>query len=849
MSDYPFRSIEPKWQAFWAEHQTFRTPNPGDPGFDPAKPKIYILDMFPYPSGDGLHVGHPVGYIATDIMAHYKRMKGFNVLRPMGWDSFGLPAEQYAVKTGQHPAVTTQRNIARFKEQMRRLGFSYDWDRELATSDPAYFRWTQWIFRKLYEKGLAYQAEVPLWWCEELGTVLANEEVDADGKSEVGGHPCVRRNMKQWVLKITAYAEPLLKDLDELDWPSGVKKMQAEWIGRSEGADLDFRIKGGAADGEALRVFTTRPDTLFGATYMVVAPEHPLLAKLSTEAQRPLVDAYVAAAARKGERERQMDQKEKSGVFTGAYAVNPVNGEAVPVWTADYVLAGYGTGAIMAVPAHDERDFAFAKAFGLPVKTVVRPAGAPGPLPVALDACLSGEGVAVHSGFLDGLASGDAKEAMLAHLEAKGLGRRVVRYKLRDWIFSRQRYWGEPFPVLHRPDGSVALVDPAELPVTLPEMESFKPSGGFEAPLSRVREWVHTAQGDRETNIMPQWAGSCWYFLRFIDPRNNAEPWSRELADYWMPVDLYIGGAEHTVLHLLYARFWFKVFHDLGLVGPKEPFKKLFNQGMMIGPTYKTKAGLAVKPDQVAFKDDGPVHAVTGEALVVTQAKMSKSMGNVVNPDQVEDEYGADSLRLYEMFMGPLADGKQWDTHGINGVHRFLRRVWNKVASPEHMEGARGDFARQEDAEVARALHRCLAQVGGDIEGLRYNTAIAAMMSLLNAVEGKPFTKAQAGILVLMLAPFAPHIAEELWQRLGHAKPLAYEPWPAADPALLVDDTVEVPVQVNGKLRSRVSVAADADAASLERAALRDPKVAAALEGKPPKKVIVIPGKMVSIVV
>jgi len=853
LADYPFKSLEPKWQAYWDQHATFRTPNPGDPGFDPKKPKIYILDMFPYPSGDGLHVGHPEGYTATDIVARYKRMKGFNVLHPMGWDSFGLPAEQYAVKTGQHPAVTTQRNIARFKEQIRRLGFSYDWDRELATSDPAYFRWTQWIFRKLHEKGLAYEAEVPVWWCEELGTVLASEEVDAEGKSEVGGYPCVRRNMKQWMLRITAYAEALLEDLEGLDWPVGVKKMQAEWIGRSEGADVDFRISEGPAGGESLRVFTTRPDTLFGATYMVVAPEHPLLRRLTTEAQKAKVQAYTAAAARKGERERQMDNREKTGVFTGSYALNPVSGEPVPVWTADYVLAGYGTGAIMAVPVHDERDFAFATAFGLPLKTVVRPVkgGPSGPqaeFEGQLYTCMTEEGVAVNSGFLDGLPTAGAKARMIDHLESKGLGRRVVRYKLRDWIFSRQRYWGEPIPVVHKADGSLALVPESELPLTLPEMDSFKSGGGFEPPLSRVRQWVEVPDGRREANIMPQWAGSCWYFLRFLDPAYAGGPWDRALADYWMPVDLYIGGAEHAVLHLLYARFWFKVFHDLGLVSQKEPFQRLFNQGMIIGTAYKTKAGLVVKTEQVAWKEGRPHHPATGEELTVTQAKMSKSLGNVVNPDQVVDEFGADSLRLYEMFMGPLADGKVWDTHGINGVHRFLRRLWNLVAGDEE-QGARRDFAPAEDLDSARALHRCLRQVGGDIEGLRFNTAIAAMMSLLNVVEGRPFTRGQAELLVLMAAPFAPHAAEELWQRLGHAASLAYEPWPNADPALLKDESVEVPVQVNGKVRSRVTVPADASVRDTEKAALADPRVTAALEGRAPKKVIVIPLKMVSIVV
>ena len=852
MADYPFKSLEPKWQAYWAEHKTFRTPNPGTPGFDSKKPKFYILDMFPYPSGDGLHVGHPEGYTATDIIARYKRMKGFNVLHPMGWDSFGLPAEQYAVKTGQHPAVTTARNIARFKEQIRRLGFSYDWDRELATSDPAYFRWTQWIFRKLFEKGLAYEAEVPVWWCEDLGTVLASEEVDAEGKSEVGGYPCVRRNMKQWMLRITAYAEPLLADLETLDWPVGVKKMQSEWIGRSEGADVDFRVAEGPAAGETLRVFTTRPDTLFGATYMVVAPEHPLLKKLTTSGQRQSVEAYVAAASRKGERERMMETKEKTGVFTGTYAVNPITNEPIPVWTADYVLAGYGTGAIMAVPAHDDRDFAFAGAFGLPLKTVVRPAKGEPKGPTAVRdgveyVCMTDEGVAVHSGFLDGMPTAKAKAQMIDHLEAKGLGRRVVRYKIRDWIFSRQRYWGEPFPVVHTPEGKIELVDEAELPVTLPEMESYRSQGGFEPPLSRAKEWVRTPKGERETNIMPQWAGSCWYFLRFLNPQEPGKPWDRELADYWMPVDLYIGGAEHAVLHLLYARFWFKVFYDLGLVSQKEPFQKLYNQGMIIGTAYKTKGGLAVKTDQVVFRDGKPFHPETGEELNVVQAKMSKSLGNVVNPDQVVDEYGADSLRLYEMFMGPLADGKVWDTHGINGVHRFLKRAWTLVAGDSE-NGARGDFAAQADPGVERALHRCLKQVGDDLEGLRFNTAIAAMMSLLNAVEGKPLTRPQAETFVLMVAPFAPHLGEELWARLGRASSLAYEPWPTADPAMLVDASLEIPVQINGKLRSVVLVPADAPEAAVREAALADEKVAAVLAGASPKKVIVIPKKMVSIV-
>jgi leucyl-tRNA synthetase len=732
------------------------------------------------------------------------------------------------------------------------LGFSYDWDRELATSEPDYYRWTQWIFCKLFEKGLAYQAEVPVWWCEALGTVLANEEVDAEGKSEVGGFPCVRRNMKQWMLRITAYAEALLEDLEGLDWPPGIKKMQVDWIGKSEGADVDFKISSGPAAGEILRVFTTRPDTLFGATYMVVAPEHPLLHKLTTEAQRAKVQAYVEATARRSERERQAEVKQKTGVFTGSYAINPFTHEPIPIWTADYVLASYGTGAIMAVPVHDERDFAFAAQFGLPMRTVVRPLkGEPkGPtheFEGQIYTCMTEEGVACHSGFLDGLTTPQAKQKAIEYLEKNGIGRRVVRYKLRDWLFSRQRYWGEPFPIVHGPHGP-ELVDVNDLPITLPEMESFKPTGNFEPPLARAKEWVQTPRGERETNVMPQWAGSCWYFLRFLDPHNTEQPWRRDLADYWMPVDLYIGGAEHAVLHLLYSRFWYKVFYDLGLVGGKEPFKKLFNQGMIVGTAYKTAAGAVVKTEAVRWEGGKPLHPETGEELLVVQAKMSKSLGNVVNPDQVVDEYGADSLRLYEMFMGPLADGKVWDTHGINGVHRFLRRAWRLVTGNQE-QGARKDFATEPDPDVERALHRCLKKVEDDLEALGFNTAIAAMMSLLNEIEGKPLTRGQAEIFTLMLAPFAPHLAEELWERLGHVKSLAWEPWPQVNPVLLKDATLELPVQVNGKLRGKVSLPADVSAAEAQQAALADPKVRGYLEGKTPKKVIVVPGRMVSIVV
>jgi leucyl-tRNA synthetase len=839
---YHPQDIEPKWQQYWLEHKTFKTLGPGDAGFDASKPKIYILDMFPYPSGEGLHVGHPEGYTATDITARYKRMKGFNVMHPMGWDSFGLPAEQYAVKTGQHPAVTTKKNIERFKGQINRLGLSYDWDREIATSDPSYYRWTQWIFRKLFEKGLAYQAEVPVWWCGELGTVLANEEVDSEGKSEVGGHPCVRRNMRQWMLRITAYAERLIDDLKGLDWPAGIIKMQEDWIGRSDGADVDFKVASGAAKGETLKVFTTRPDTLYGATYMVLAPEHPLALKLASPAQKAAVTAYIEATARKSERDR-VAGGEKTGAFTGSHALNPVSGEEIPIWIADYVLAGYGTGAIMAVPMHDGRDFEFATAMKLPMRTVVRPKGPQAPSPV--EGLMEEEGVAVNSGPLDGLATPQAKERMIQQLEQKGLGKRVVRYKLRDWLFSRQRYWGEPFPVVFGPDGQALLVPENELPVALPEMESFKSDGGFEPPLSKAKAWVASPHGPRETNVMPQWAGSCWYFLRFLDPKNEAAPWDKALADYWMPVDLYIGGAEHAVLHLLYARFWQKVFFDLGLVSQKEPFQKLFNQGMIVGTAYKSKAGSVVKTEDVAWVAGKPTHPESGEELLVVQAKMSKSLGNVVNPDEVVKEFGADSLRLYEMFMGPLEQGKVWDPNGIQGVFRFLKRSYSLVMGEEGPELLSGPGLRETD----QALQQCLKQVGESIESLRFNTGISAMMIFLNAAGARRLSREQAETFSLILAPYAPHLAEELWSRLGHAQSLAYEPWPKLDESLLKADTVELVVQVNGKLRARLTLAAGLGAAETERLALADAKVIEHLEGKAPKKVIVVPGKLVNVVV
>jgi leucyl-tRNA synthetase len=856
MPRYSPETIESKWQSFWNENKTFKTPNPGDAGFDLKKPKFYALDMFPYPSGDGLHVGHPEGYTATDILSRYKRMQGFNVLHPMGWDSFGLPAEQYAIKTGQHPAITTASNVTRFKAQIQRLGFSYDWDREIATSDPVYYRWTQWIFRKLFEKGLAYQAEVPVWWCEELGTVLANEEVDADGKSEVGGFSCVRRNMRQWMLKITAYADRLLSDLDGLDWPDGIKKMQADWIGKSEGADVKFEVSEGPGHGQSITVFTTRPDTLYGATYVVLAPEHPMVSGLVTAEHAEAVRNYVDAASRKSELERKADTKEKSGVFTGAYAINPVNGKPAPIWIADYVLASYGTGAIMAVPAHDERDFDFAMAFHLPVIEVVRSAGQGSWVRQAERdgqalRCMTEEGVAIHSPLIEGMPTSQAKQKITEHLEAQGLGKKVVRYKLRDWLFSRQRYWGEPFPVYFDKDGKAVLADESELPIVLPELESYKPTGTFEPPLSKAKDWVNTPKGRRETNVMPQWAGSCWYYLRYMDAGNAQAPWGAEAERYWMPVDLYIGGAEHAVLHLLYARFWHKVFFDLGMVHTQEPFQKLFNQGMIVGTAYKTASGSVVKTADVEWKEGKPHHPVTGEALAGVHAKMSKSLGNVINPDDIVREFGADSLRLYEMFMGPLDAGKVWDTQNIQGVFRFLKRSFHLISGDDHSESAcKAELLTPSagDPLVEKALHRCIRSVTQDLEGLRFNTGIAAMMTFLNEIKA-PLSKDQAERYVLVLAPYAPHLGEELWQRLGHTKSLAYEPWPVFSEALCGDDVLELVVQINGKVRAKIIVPPDASEQDCKDAALSDPKVIEVLKGAVPKKVVVVPKKLVSLVV
>jgi leucyl-tRNA synthetase len=867
---YEPRKLEARWQQYWLENRTFAAQ------IDPARPKFYVLDMFPYPSGDGLHVGHPKGYVATDVYSRYLRMRGFNVLHPMGWDAFGLPAEQHAVRTGRHPRETTARNIARFRQQLQALGLSYDWEREIDTTDPRYVRWTQWIFARLYERGLAYLAEVPVNWCPALGTVLANEEVK-DGKSEIGGHPVVRVPLRQWMLRITAYADRLIDDLDLLDWPEPIKKMQRDWIGRSEGALVRFALPD--HPGREIEVFTTRPDTLFGATYMVLAPEHPLVEAIASPEQRAAVRAYVEAAARKSERSRLADARAKTGVFTGAFATNPVNGRRIPIWVADYVLISYGSGAIMAVPAHDERDWEFAKAFDLPIVQVVRPDQ---PTP----GCFSGEGTSQNSGILDGLRTPEAKRRITEWLAERGLGEAKVSYKLRDWLFSRQRYWGEPFPILHLPDGTTKLVPDDQLPVELPELEDWKPTGDFRAPLERVPEWLEVRDPEtggparRDPNTMPQWAGSCWYYLRFCDPHNDRAPWSAEAERYWMPVDLYVGGTEHAVLHLLYSRFWHKVLHDLGLVSTVEPFRKLLNQGMVQGTSYRYFAPAdesqtgAFSAREVRWEGETPVHARSGSELrecwVPTAEvrwdgerplaprsdveleqvieKMSKSRGNVVNPDEVIATYGADSMRLYEMFMGPFDRAAPWATDGISGCHRFLQRVWRLLCDEDDQLRALPDGPGSESQQ--RLVARTIDKLTRDFEGFDFNTAISALMVLARDVEkDAPMPRAIAETLAKLVAPLAPHLAEELWRKLGHETSVALAPWPAADPRWLVDESVEISVQVSGKLRARVRVPADADEAAARAAALADPNVTRHLEGRAPRRVVYVPGRLINLVV
>jgi leucyl-tRNA synthetase len=975
MPSYHPQRIEPKWQAVWERDKTFRAPD-----LVPGKPKLYVLDMFPYPSGAGLHVGHPEGYTATDIVCRYKRMRGFNVLHPMGWDAFGLPAEQYAVEKNIHPRVTTRKNIDNFRRQIKSLGFSYDWDREVDTTDPDYYKWTQWIFLQLYDtwydpdfewtdaqgrahkgkgrpiaelpippgvddadayrdsKRLAYRAEVPVNWCPELGTVLANEEV-IDGKSERGGYPVVRMPLKQWMLRITAYADRLLDDLELVDWPRAIKDMQRNWIGRSEGAEVDFPIvmdfdgwidrRGrdgwpATAPDDVIRVFTTRPDTLFGATYMVLAPEHPLVDRLTTPEHREAVASYRRAASGKSDLDRTDLAKTKTGVFTGGHAINPVNGERIPIWIADYVLMGYGTGAIMAVPGHDERDFEFARAFGLPIVRVVAPS--PDRADAPLDSAEVEPGVSVNSHNedvrLDGLPTAEAKSRITAWLAEKGLGRKTVNTKLRDWLFSRQRYWGEPFPIVLDERDRARAVAESELPVLLPDLDDFRPSGKPEPPLGKATEWVrYSDKCRRETNTMPQWAGSCWYFLRYLDPKNSERPWDPELEKYWMPVDLYVGGAEHAVLHLLYSRFWHKVLFDRGHVSTPEPFQRLVNQGMILGESqselFYGEDDRFYSPDGEAtitgFRDhegrffdeaqvrevneDGIVYWVVNDVRVsritLTERhvikkpggtidlidvpdpisgeprnhiienlpesffefrahKMSKSRGNVINPDTVVEEYGADSLRLYEMFMGPLEAVKPWSMKGVEGVYRFLGRAWRMIVDNEAEEVHLDDRVKEVDPtpEQAKVVARTVAAVTDDLEAMRFNTAISRLMEFTNAFTGqdvRPRTAMET--FTLLLAPMAPHIAEELWQVLGHDESLAYAPWPSYDPALLKDEEIEIPVQVNGKLRGRVSVPADADRDAIEAAARADEKIAALLKGKAIRKVVVVPGKLVNFVV
>ncbi|MCT2879341.1 leucine--tRNA ligase [Lactobacillus delbrueckii] len=801
---YNHKVVEKKWQKYWLENKTFKT------GTDPEKPKYYVLDMFPYPSGKGLHVGHPEGYTATDIMARMKRAQGYNVLHPMGWDAFGLPAEQYALQTGNDPSTFTDKNIAHFKKQLQALGFSYDWDREIKTTDPNYYKWTQWIFEQMYKMGLAYEAEVPVNWSPDLGTVVANEEV-IDGKTERGGYPVYRRKMRQWMLKITAYADRLLDDLDDLDWPEPIKEMQRNWIGRSVGAQVTFKIKD---SDKSFAVFTTRPDTLFGCSYTVLAPENELVKEITSPEQKEAVDAYIKSIESKSDLERTDLNKDKTGVFTGAYAINPVNGEEVPVWISDYVLATYGTGAVMAVPAHDERDYAFATKFDLPIKEVVEGGD------ISKEA-FTGDGVHVNSDFLNGLHNEEAKAKMVDWLTEKGVGEKKVNYKMRDWNFSRQRYWGEPIPVIHWEDGETTLVPEDELPLRLPKESNIKPSGTPESPLANLTDWVNVVdengrKGKRETNTMPQWAGSSWYFLRYIDPHNDKALADPELLKKWMPVDLYIGGAEHATLHLLYARFWHKVLYDLGVVPTKEPFQKLYNQGL----------------------------------ILKNHEKMSKSRGNVVNPDDVVDEYGADSLRTYEMFMGPLNASIDWDDNGPSGVKKFLDRVWRTFVNDLDLDPIPSEKITDEnDGKLDKIYNETVKTVTEHFEELRFNTAISQMMVFMNACQKvDKIPREYAEGFVKLMAPVAPHMMEEIWHVFGHDESVQFAAWPTYDASKLVESRVEMAVTVNGKKRGNFQIAKDASREEAQAAATALPHVKEFLEGKEIKKVIVVPNKIVNIV-
>ncbi|MCG5051712.1 MAG: leucine--tRNA ligase [Myxococcales bacterium] len=835
---YDHRTVEPRWQARWKQAALHKTT------FDPARPKFYALDMFPYPSGSGLHVGHCEGYAATDILSRWKRMQGYNVLHPMGWDAFGLPAENYAIKTGIHPQVTTAQAIANFKRQIESVGFAYDWDREVNTTDPKYFKWTQWIFLQLFQQGLAYEDTRPINWCPSCKTGLANEEVTG-GRCERCGSQVERKDLRQWILKITAYADRLLEDLSEVDWPESTLAMQRNWIGRSEGAEVVFKVAEGPAAQDELRVFTTRPDTLHGATYMVLAPEHRLVASLTTPAQRAAVEAYQANARHKSDLERTDLAKDKTGVFTGGYALNPVNGARTPIWIADYVLASYGTGAIMAVPAHDERDYAFAKAFGISIKQVVAPADGSA---IPEDAAFTEEGVAVNSGRLDGLPTAEAKRQITAELEAKGLGKKTVNYRLRDWLFSRQRYWGEPIPLVHCEacKGPVPVPE-SQLPITLPEVDRYEPSGTGESPLATIEAWVNTTcpacggPAKRETNTMPQWAGSCWYYLRYLDAHNDVEPWSKQAEQQWMNVDLYVGGAEHAVLHLLYARFWHKVLYDLGYVSTKEPFKKLRHQGTVLAYTYKDNLGRYFELGDVELRPEGAVAKATGEALEVQVEKMAKSKLNGVNPDDVVNEYGADVLRLYEMFMGEFELPKPWDPRAIEGCNRFLRRTWRLV---EEWNAA---SAPPEDLHV-RTRHKTIKRVTNDLERMQFNTAVAAMMEYVNALTAKGASREDLLTLVKLVGPFAPHLGDEAWATLGESGFLIEQSWPRYEEALTIDDVVTMAIQVNGKMRASMEVSRTMSKEDAESTALAQPNVQKHLEGLSVRKVIVVPGKIVNIV-
>jgi leucyl-tRNA synthetase len=848
---YDHKKIESKWQKHWLEKKTFKSE------IDANKPKYYVLDMFPYPSGAGLHVGHVEGYTATDILARYKRQKGFNVLHPMGWDSFGLSAEQYAVRTGTHPAVTTKKNIENFRRQLRMLGFSYDWDREFATSDPTYYKWTQWIFTKLYEKGLAYEAHMNVNYCPALGTVLANEEVE-NGKSKDFGYPVERRPLRQWVLKITAYADRLIQDLDLLDWSDSLKKLQTNWIGRSEGAQVKFAING---IDEILNVFTTRPDTLFGATYMVIAPEHPLVEKITTQQQQASVADYRKTAASKSDLDRTDLNKEKTGVFTGAYAINPATGKEIPIWISDYVLMGYGTGAIMAVPSHDERDFEFATQLGLPIVAVYDPELNSSDDNKSQDyrnqvlagkICWTGEGACINSAnaeiSLNGQKVEQAKAAMTEWLEKKGLGTRCVNYKLRDWLFSRQRYWGEPFPILHFADGSKRVLDVDELPLCPPEIVDYKPSGDGQSPLAKVREWVDivdpkTGQpAQRETNTMPQWAGSCWYYLRFCDPHNTEAAWSPEAEQYWDAVDMYVGGVEHAVLHLLYARFWHKVLYDCKLVSSPEPFKALRNQGLIVARSYQTENGVYIDPKDVQEKNGQYFHHQTNEVLRSQVEKMSKSKLNGITPDEIVEEFGADSLRLYEMFMGPLDKEKVWNTDAVTGCRRFLDRFYDMATSPKVTD--------EMSPEALKLGHRLIHGVTQDVEALQFNTAIAKMMEFINEFTKLPaYPRSILKMATQALQPFAPHVAEEIWEILGCQESLSYCPYPEVDMTHLEDAVITYVVQVNGKLRGRFELPKDQTQEVVWEAAKKHPGIIRFTEGQEIKKVIFVPNKLLNIVV